>query len=95
MTEIEMRTEIAELKRERDALVQQIAGDPSLSLFFYQRKSLRQSRVLDQLNRRIVNQRFVLRTLEELGRGLSREEWLEARAALQNPQLRERIEIPA
>lgn len=95
MNETEMRAEIASLTQERDALLRQIEGDPSLSLGFYQRKCLRQRLTLDALNRRVVSQRFVLRTLEELGRGLSKEEYLKARDSLQNESVRERIEVPA
>lgn len=94
MTENEMRMEIAELRQEVAALQQQIKGDPKLSLHFYQRKCSRQRDALDRLNRRVISQRFVLRTLDELGRGLSKEEYLKARDAVQNEQLRDRIEIP-
>lgn len=93
MTENEK--EILELKMERDALLKQIAGDPEYTLYFYQRKALRQRDALDRLNRRVVTQRFVLRTLEELGRGLSKDEYLKAREAVENEQLRERIDEPA
>ncbi len=94
MTESDMRREILELQRERDALLKQIDGDPELSLYFYQRKAIRQRAALDQLNRRVVSQRFQLRTLNELGRGLSKEEYLKARDAVQNESLRERIDDP-
>jgi hypothetical protein len=94
MTERDMRQEILELQRERDALLKQIEGDPELSLYFYQRKAIRQRDALDRLNRRVVSQRFQLRTLNELGRGLTKEEFLEARNALQNEALQERIGNP-
>jgi hypothetical protein len=83
---------VAELRAERDALLAQIAGDPELALYFYQRKAIRQRAALDAMNRRLVSQRFVLRTLEQLGRGLSRDEYVAARAAVGNEQVRERIE---
>lgn len=44
---------------------------------------------LDVLERRVLSQRRVLRALDERGRGLTREEWLEVRAALPE-ELRER-----
>jgi hypothetical protein len=91
-TERDLLSEIAELTRERDALLEQINGDPELSLYFYQRKAIRQRVALDRLNRRVVSQRLILRELERLGRGLTREEYLAAREAVENPQLRERIE---
>lgn len=83
---------VAELRAERDALLAQLAGDPQFSLWFYQRKAIRQRRALDAMNRKLVSQRFVLRTLEQLGRGLSREEYVTARKAVENEQLRDRIE---
>jgi hypothetical protein len=94
MTEADMRTELAELRAERDALLEQIAGDPELSLYFYQRKATRQRRALDALNRKVVSQRFVLRTLESLGRSLTAEEYRQARDN-EPEQLRDRIEEPA
>jgi len=57
-----------------------------------QRKVWRQAEALDVLNRRIVTQRFVLRTLEELGRYLTAAEYATAKAAVANPQVRDRIE---
>lgn len=83
-----------ELQAEIAALRAQLDGDPSISQSFYQRKAYRQRAALDALNRKVVSQRFTLRTLEQLGRGLSREEYLEARKAVENEQLRERIEDP-
>ncbi len=94
MTDTDMRREILELRQERDALLKQIDGDPELSLYFYQRKALRQREVLDRLNRRVVSQRFQLRTLTDLGRGLSKEEYVTARDAVENKQLRDRIDDP-
>lgn len=87
----DLRAEVIDLRQERDALLAQIAGDPDLSLYFYQRKAGRQRDALDVLNRRVVSQRFVLRTLEQLGRGLSAEEYRAARDAVANEQLRDRI----
>jgi hypothetical protein len=43
------------------------------------------------LNRRVVSQRFVLRTLDGLGRSLSPEEHRTARDAVGNLALRDRI----
>lgn len=54
-------------------------------------KCARQRAALDALNRRVVSQRFELRTLNELGRGLSAEEYRKAREAEQNEQLKARI----
>jgi hypothetical protein len=59
-----------------------------------QRKVWRQAAALDALNRRVVTQRFVLRTLDELGRSLTATEYWAARARVANAALRDRIEDP-
>jgi hypothetical protein len=66
---------------DRDSAIERMLG-----------KIRRQREALDILNRRVVSQRFQLRTLEGLGRGLTRDEYAEARAAEQNEQLRNRID---
>jgi uncharacterized coiled-coil protein SlyX len=60
-----------------------------------QAKVAAQARALDGLHSRIVNQRFQLHTLNELGRGLTKEEFLKARDAIRNDQARKRIGDPA
>jgi len=69
-----------------------VEGDVPAATRWLQRKVWRQAAALDALNRRVVSQRFVLRTLDGLGRSLSVEEYRSARAAVANEQLRERIE---
>jgi hypothetical protein len=59
-----------------------------------QTKVENQRRALDTLHSAVVRQRFVLRTLEELGRGLSREEFLEAKERVSNDQVKDRIGEP-
>jgi hypothetical protein len=54
----------------------------------------RQAAALDALNRRVVTQRFVLRTLDGLGRSLTAAEYRAARARVTNAQLRDRIDDP-
>jgi hypothetical protein len=80
-------------RAERDALRAQLDGDLPNATRWLQRKVWRQATALDALNRRIVTQRFVLRTLDELGRSLSRAEYLAARNAVTNTELRERISV--
>jgi len=87
----DVRAELVELTAELDALRAQLAGDLPAATRWLQRKVWRQAAELDRLNRRIASQRFVLRTLDELGRSLTREEYRTARDALSNPQLRDRI----
>jgi hypothetical protein len=87
----DMRAELVELTAERDALRAQLAGDLPAATRWLQRKVWRQAAELDRLNRRVASQRFVLRTLDELGRSLTAEEYRTARNAVSNAQLRDRI----
>jgi hypothetical protein len=87
----DVRAELVELTAERDALRAQLAGDLPAGTRWLQRKVWRQAAELDKLNRRVASQRFVLRTLDELGRSLTAEEYRVARNAVSNIQLRDRI----
>lgn len=84
---------VRELEAEVRELRAQLEGDIPTATFWLQTKVWRQRRALDALNRRVLSQRFVLRTLEELGRGLSREEYLAARDR-QPESIRDRIDDP-
>jgi hypothetical protein len=88
---IDVRAELVELAAERDALRAQLAGDLPAATRWLQRKVWRQAAELDRLNRRVVSQRFVLRTLADLGRSLTAEEYGTARVAVGNVELRDRI----
>jgi len=94
MAPADLRAELVEVRAERDALRAQLDGDLPAATRWLQRKVWRQSAALDVLNRRVTSQRFVLRTLDELGRSLSAAEYRAARASVTNPELRERIEDP-
>lgn len=76
----DLRAQLVELAAERDALKAQLAGDLPKATRWLQQKVWRQAAALDRLNQRVVNQRFVLRTLDELGRSLSADELRAARA---------------
>jgi hypothetical protein len=91
MTTTDLRHELLELAAERDALRAQLEGDLPTATRWLQRKVWRQARELDRLNRRVTSQRFALRTLDELGRSLTAEEFRAARDALPDARLRERI----
>lgn len=91
MTTTDHRHEILELVAERDALRAQLEGDLPAATRWLQRKVWRQARELDRLNRRVTSQRFVLRTLDGLGRSLTAEEFRAARDALADERLRARI----
>ena len=91
----DLHAKLDEVTAERDALRAQLEGDLPTATKWLQRKVWRQAAALDALNRRIVSQRFVLRTLDGLGRSLTVAEYTAARNAVANPQLRERIDEPA
>ena len=91
----ELRAELVEVTAERDALRAQLEGDLPAATRWLQRKAWRQAAALDALNRRVLSQRFVLRTLDELGRSLTAAEYRAARGRVADPQLRERIDDSA
>jgi hypothetical protein len=90
-TDADLRAQLIELTAERDALRAQLEQDLPAATKWLQRKVWRQAAALDALNRRVVNQRFVLRTLDALGRSLTEQEFRAMADAVSNPQLRERI----
>ena len=90
----DVRAELVEVTAERDALRAQLEGDLPAATRWLQRKVWRQAVALDALNRRVVSQRFVLRTLGELGRSLTAAEYRAARDQVASPQLRGRIDKP-
>jgi hypothetical protein len=93
-TSTDARSQLVELAAERDALRAQLEGDLPTATRWLQRKVWRQATALDALHRRVVSQRFVLRTLDELGRSLTAAEYQAARARITNAQLRDRIDDP-
>jgi hypothetical protein len=90
----EARARLVELAAERDALRAQLNGDLPAATRWLQRKVWRQAAALDALNRRVVTQRFVLRSLDELGRSLTVAEYRAARARVADAPLRDRIDDP-
>jgi hypothetical protein len=93
-TSTDLRSQLVELAAERDALRAQLDGDLPAATRWLQRKVWRQAAALDALNRRVVTQRFVLRTLDQLGRSLTATEYRAAKARIANAQLRDRIDAP-
>jgi hypothetical protein len=91
MTTADTRQELVELRAERDALRAQLDGDLPAATRWLQRKVWRQAVELDRLNRRVTSQRFVLRTLDGLGRSLTAQEHRAAREAISDAQLLDRI----
>lgn len=98
MTEIEEKlaiaqAEIRELKAQLAIDEYRAEGDTYKATQWLQAKARRQAHALERLNRRVLNQRFQLRLLNDLGRGLTREEWLAAKENVQNEQVAERLEF--
>jgi hypothetical protein len=93
-TSTDLRADLVGLTAERDALRAQLEGDLPAATRWLQRKVWRQAAALDALNRRVVGQRFVLRTLDELGRSLTAAEYQAARARVVDQALLSRIEDP-
>ncbi len=91
---VDLRTQVVELLAERDALRAQLEGDLPSATRWLQRKVWRQAAALHALNRRVVSQRLVLRTLDELGRSLTTDEYRAARDAVADGALRDRIADP-
>jgi len=87
----DIRAQLVELAAERDALRAQLENDLPAATRWLQRKVWRQAAALDTLHSRVVGQRFVLRTLDELGRSLSADEYRAARARIANDQVLARI----
>jgi hypothetical protein len=90
----DLRAQLVELAAERDALRAQLERDLPTATRWLQRKVWRQAQALDALNRRVVAQRFVLRTLGGLGRSLTAAEFVSAKATIGDAQLRDRIGDP-
>ncbi len=89
-----LRADLVELVAERDALRAQLEGNLPVATRWLQRKVWRQAAALDALNRRVVSQRFVLRTLDELGRSLTAAEYQSARALAASQALTDQLEDP-
>lgn len=64
------------------------------NMSWLQAKVAAQKAALDRAHSRTVNQRFQLRVLNELGRGLTREEFLAAKEKVESEQARKRIGDP-
>lgn len=87
-----LQQELRELRSECEALRAQLDGNIPKATHWLQSKVWRQRLALDAANRRIASQRFVLRLAEQLGHVPSRDEYVAARDAITNEQLKDRIE---
>lgn len=86
-----LRARVNDLTGENQALRDQLEGNIPAATAWLQTKVWRQRAVLDRENRTLIGQRFALRTLESLGRGLTREEYLLARKAAGNDRIPEKV----
>ena len=85
--------ELAELRSEVTMLRDALYGEPRDGIPWAIMKVHRQRKALDILHSKVVRQRFQLRVLNELGRGLTRDEFLAAKAQVRadNEDVGERI----
>lgn len=90
--ETQLRREIVELRGEVRALTAQLEGDIPNATYWLQSKVWRQKKALDTLNRKVLTQRFRLKLLASLGRDVTLEEYEAAKEALQNEQVKDRLE---
>jgi hypothetical protein len=74
------RERIADLVQIEEAFILINSGDVPPALRFLQRKCVRQRQALRRKYGRMATWRFQVRTLNRLGRGLTRDEYLKARA---------------
>ena len=88
---LKLKNEAYELRDEIAALKALIDGDIPAGVSRLMSKADRQRAALDKLHTRVVNQRFHLRTLNELGRGLTKEEYEAARDHVENDQVKDRL----
>lgn len=86
-----LRQYVLDLETENAILKAIDRGDLPSANWWATRKADRQRAALDTLNRKVTSQRLVLRTINELGRGLTAEEWAEAKAKV-NEQVLERLD---
>lgn len=82
---------LAEVQAENLVLRELLEGKVPEAAAWLMAKVARQRAALDRLHTRVVNQRFQLRTLNELGRGLTRDEFRTALDKLANQDVTGRI----
>lgn len=80
---VRLRHELAEAKQQNAAYEEMIKGNIPQACFWLQTKVWRQRKALDLLNRKVLTQRFRLRTVALMGRDLTKEEYLAAKEQLE------------
>ena len=91
MSDPSFKRQVELLRSENDRLRAQLLRLEETDSAWLQRKVRSQQRALAALQQRVVNQRFVLATLDKLGRGLTRSEWDSHRSSRPDAQLDEAL----
>jgi len=89
---VKLRVALAEAADEIDVLKATLDGDIPRALTWLQGKAERQRRALDGLNRKVLSLHFALRLMNRLREPVTAAEWQEARQAVEDEALRERID---
>jgi len=89
---VKLRTALAEAAGEIDALQARVDGDIPRALHWLQGKAERQRHALDGLNRKVLSLHFALRLMNRLREPVTAAEWKQAREAIADEALRERVD---
>ena len=89
---VKLRVALAEAVNEIDVLKATLDGDIPRALNWLQGKTERQRRALDGLNRKVLSLHLALRLMNRLREPVTAVEWQEARRAVADEALRERID---
>jgi hypothetical protein len=92
---VKLRTALAEAAGEIDALKARLDGDIPRALHWLQGKAERQRQALDGLNRKVLSLHFALRLMNRLREPVTAAEWKQARDAIADEALRERVDAAA
>jgi hypothetical protein len=89
---VKLRTALAEAVGEIDMLKARLGGDIPRALHWLQGKAERQRQALDGLNRRVLSLHVALRLMNRLREPVTAAEWKQAREAIADEALRERVD---
>jgi hypothetical protein len=92
---VKLRVALAETVDEIGALKARLDGDIPQALRWLQRKAERQRYALDRLNRTVLSLHFALRLANRLREPVTAAEWRQAREAIADEALRERVDAAA
>jgi hypothetical protein len=92
---VKLRTALAEAAGEIGALKARLDGDIPRALHWMQGKAERQRHALDGLNRKVLSLHVALRLMNRLREPVTAVEWKQAREAIADEALRERVDATA